>query len=537
VLDGMGKLSQSFKNLKEKWNGLSKNKKIALGVVSAGIIGFLIFLGISLGTNQYAVLFSNMNPTDAAAVYKQLQTDKVNAKVSGNSILVPKGQVDQLRMQMLSEVQMTDGSPGFELLDKTQFGATDQQINITYQRALQGELERTIKGFSQIADARVHLVIPDNTAFVKDTSPGSASVTLKLKPGEKLTTDQVRSVIALITGAVKGIPKDNVQVMDDNMNLLSRGLDNNNSSLESTTSTQKQQKLQEEYQKDMEEKLTDMLEAIYGKGKVEVKVNADLNFDAVQQESVTYDPKTVVVSEHDVKDNEPYSGNGASGSPVDNNMTNTTPTNTTNTTNNDVDIHDETTKNYDVSKVEQKVVKAPGTVKRLTASIVIDGNVNAATKTAIQNLAISAIGYDAKRGDTISVEGIPFDTTAQNNAKKDLAAMNQAAAQAQKTKLYTMIGIGAAALLGLLLLFFFLRRRKNNEEELLGEKIQSQGIDVIIGDDNNLDTTREHPKFKSIEFDQENERTHVENEIKQYAKDKPEQVADIIKSWLAEDER
>lgn len=531
----MGKLSQSFNNLKEKWNGLSKNKKIALGVVSVGIIAALLFLGVSVGTTQYDVLFSNMNPTDSAAVYKQLQADKVNAKVSGSSILVPKGQVDQLRMQMLSEVQMTNGSQGFELLDKTKLGATDEEMKINYQRALQGELERTIKGFSEIDDARVHLVIPDDTAFVKDTSPGSASITLKLKPGAKLSQDQVRSVVALITGAVKNIPKENVQVMDDNMNLLSKDLNsNNNDSSDSTTSAQNQQQLKQQYESDMEKRLTDMLAAVYGKDKVKVKVNADLDFDAVQQDSVSYDPKTVVVSEHDIKDNSPNSGNNASSSPVDNNMSNTTATNTTNS---GAATHDETTKNYDVSKVEQKTVKAPGAVKRLTASIALDGNVDDATKTSIKNLAVSAIGYDDKRGDTISVEGIPFDTTAKDNAKKDLDAMNKAADQAKKTKMYTTIGIGAAALLGLGLLLLLWRRKNNNEEELLGEKIKSQGIDVIIGNDTDLEDTREHPKFKPIELDQENERTHVENEIKKYAKNKPEQVADIIKSWLAEDER
>lgn len=531
----MGKLSEGFKKLIEKWKSLSKTKKIAYGVIFAGVLAAIIFLGVSVGSTKYDVLFSNMDSADAAAVYKQLQTDKVNAKISGNSILVPKGQVDQIRMQMLAEVPMTNGSQGFELLDKTKLGATDEEMKINYQRALQGELERTLKGFPEIESARVHLVIPDDTAFVKDTTPGSASVTLKLKAGSKLSQDQVKSVVALITGSVKSVPKENVQVIDDSMTLLSKDLyNNNNTATDSTTSAQTQQQLKQQYESDMEKRLLSMLQSIYGNDKVKVKVNADLDFDAVQQDSVTYDPKSVIVSEHNIKDNTPNSGTNTSSSPVDNNMTNST---ATNTNNNGATTHDETTKNYDVSKVEQKTVKAPGAVKRLTASIALDGNVDDATKNSIKNLAVSAIGYNDKRGDSISVEGIPFDTTVKDSAKKDLDAMNKAADQAKKTKMYTMIGIGAAALLALGLAFFLYRRKKNDEEELMGNQIGSKGIDVLIGDDNEDEATKDRPKFKPIELDEENERTHVENEIKKYAKDKPEQVADIIKSWLSEDER
>lgn len=530
----MGKLSQSFKSLIEKWNAFSKKKKIALGVFFVGVVASLIFLGVSVGSTKYEVLFSNMDATDSAAVYKKLQDSKVDAKVSGNSILVPKGQVDQLRMQMLSEVPMTNGSQGFELLDKSKLGSTDEEMKINYQRALQGELERTIKSFPEVENARVHLVLPDDTAFVKDTEPGNASVTLKLKTGTKLSQDQVKSVVALITGSVKNIPKENVQVIDDKMTLLSKDLYNssNKDLSDSTTPAEKQQQLKEQYEKDAEKRLLGMLEAVYGKDKVKVKVNADLDFDAVQQDSVTYDPKSVVVSEHGVKDSSTDPGNRASSSPVDNNMTNSAATNNTNGTS----THEETTKNYDVSKVEQKTIKAPGAVKRLTASIALDGNVDDATKTSIRNLAVSAIGYDDKRGDTVSVEGVPFDTKFKDDAKKDIDAMQKAADQAKKNKMYAMIGIGVAVLAALgVALFLWRRKKKAEEEELFGEQIKSQGIDVIIGDDN--DITKEQPKFKPIELESENERTHVENEIKKYAKDKPEQVADIIKSWLAEDER
>lgn len=534
----MGKLSQLFKNLIGKWKGLSKNKKIAFGIIISGVIAALIFTGISLGKTKYAVLFSNLDSTDSATVYKQLQTDKVDAKVQGNSILVPAAQVDKIRMQTLSEVQLTNGSQGFELLDKTKYGETDSQMKIDYQRALQGELERTIKALPQVDNARVHLVLPDDTEFVKDTNPGSASVTLKLKTGQQLTQDQTRALVSLVSGSVKNVPKQNIEIVDDKLNLLSRDLyssdgKENGTSSDSTVPAEKQQQLQEKYQNDMEKKLLAMLEPIYGKDKVKVKVNADLNFDAIQQDSKTYDPKNVVVSEHTINETNTGGTTNAGSSPVDNNMSNTSTTNSSNGNS----THNEVTRNYDVPTVEQKTIKAPGSVKRLTTSVALNGNVDNATKTSIRNLAISAIGYDTNRGDTISVEAIPFDTTAQDNAKKDLDAMQSAEKTAQRNK-YIMAGAILAAIIIASVVGFLIWRRKHapDEDDLFDEDIiNPHGIDGLEAND--VTKAQEKVKFKPVEFENESEDTHVENEIKKYAKDKPEQVADVIKAWLAEDER
>ncbi|QAT39948.1 flagellar basal-body MS-ring/collar protein FliF [Clostridium sp. JN-9] len=530
----MSKLSAKVKNLIEKFKSKSSKFKIAVSAVAVLTLAGLIVLGVSLSKPKYDVLFSNMDPKDSGAVIQSLKDNKVNYKVSGNSILVPKDQVDSLRMQLLSSVPMTNGSQGFELMDKSQFGQTDAQMQINYQRALQGELERTIKGFDAVESARVHLVMPQDSAFVKDNKPGSASVTVKLKPGNKLTSEQVKAIMALVSGSVKNIPMANVQVIDDNLTLLSKDVEVD-SKKDEAASVEKQQDLKDDYEKKLEKKVTDMLEAVYGKDKVKVKINADLNFDAQQTDTTTYDPKTVIVSQHTVKD----SGNGGStantASPVDNNMVN----NTTTTTNNNgsVNTHDETTTNYDVSKVEDKTIKAPGQVKRLTTSVVLDGNLDAQTKNAVNNLVVSAVGFDTNRGDSISVEGLPFDTTLKDNAKKDLDAMNKAIDQANKMKLYTGIGAGILALALIIggIVLFLRKKKKETEAEEEEDLIQPKGIDALI-DDNTKEEPKQ-PQFKPIDFEADNEKVHVENEIRKYAKEKPDQVAEVIKSWIAEDER
>lgn len=201
-------------------------------------------------------------------------------------------------------------------------------------------------------NARVHLVLPDDTEFVKDTSPGSASVTLKLKEGQELSKEQVKALVSLVSGAVKNVPKENVQVIDDNMTLLSKDLfEDEANSEDSTIPAEKQQQLKEQYEKNLEKNLLSMLQAVYGKDKVQVKVNADLDFDAVQQNSTTYDNNSVVVSEHTINETNQGDATNQTGSPVDNNMSNTITNNTTggNST------YNETTRNYNVPKVEQKL--------------------------------------------------------------------------------------------------------------------------------------------------------------------------------------
>ena len=534
----MSKLSELNKRFSAYWKSISSSRKIAYGVLFLGVVAALITIGITFGTTKYSTLFTNMNSADSQAVVTKLKADKVDYKISGTSILVPAAKVDELRMEMMSGTTITNGSTGFELLDKTQLGATDQEIQVNYQRAMQGELERTIKAFPQISSARVHLVIPSDTAFVKDTAPGSAAVTLAMKSGQSLSPDQVKAIVALISGAVKEVPKENIQVIDDKLTLLTKNLyDSKDSAVSATTTADKQQILTQSYEKTASDKITGMLEAIYGKEKVRVQVNADLNFDAVQSDTTTYDPKSVVVSEHNV-----VSGNGTvttknTGSTVDNNMTNSITTGTGTGTTNSID----STKNYDVTNTQTKTIKAPGEVKKLTTSVALDGNLDAATKASVNNLVTSAIGYNPARGDSISIEGILFDTTAKDNAKADLVAIQKAADQASKMALYKniAIGVGVLALIGFII-FMIIKNKDDKEDEendLLGG-ISPQTIDVMIDENGNkVKASKPQPIFEPVELDIIDQKSHVENEIKKYAKDKPEQVADVVKSWLAEDER
>ncbi|MCR3757823.1 flagellar M-ring protein FliF [Clostridium felsineum] len=541
----MKKLLESLKNLRNKWSELSKRKKIVFVVIVAAVVLSLVVFFMSTTKTKYAVLFSKLDSNDAATVISKLDSDKIQHKEDSatNTIYVPAADVDKLRLEYATNLK--GGSTGFELFDNSsnKFGTTDAEFNVEYQRALQGELERTIKSFGEIEDARVHLVMAQDSAFVKDSTSATASVTVKMRAGKTLSKEQVKAIISLVSGSVKNLPKENVQVVDDKMTLLSKDLYNSNgkdTDDSGTDSAENRNKMETKVENDLEKKALDSLESIYGKGKVKVKINADLNFDAQETNSQTYydnkgnpnDPKNpTIVSQHSQESSNSEPQNSAS-SPVDNNTNSNT---ITNNTGNSTSTSKDVTTNYDVSSETNKIVKSPGDVKRLTVSVIVDGKISGDTQSTLSNIVSNAVGFDQQRGDTISVEGLPFDNTAEAEAKKALKDMQDAQNAANKTKLYTEIGI-AAGVLGLALIIFIIvmiRRRANREDEIDEDLDGTQNFEAVVGDD----IKRTKTKFEPIDFEgEENEQSHIENEIKKYASTKPEQVVDIVKAWLTNEE-
>jgi flagellar M-ring protein FliF len=544
----MNKLLGFFKNLFGKWKAISKKKKIAIIIIAVGILAALAMLIVSKTTTKYAVLFSKLDSTDAATIISKLDEEKVSHKENSGTgtIYVPKDQADKLKLELASSVK--NGSQGFELFDNSssKFGTTDAEFNVEYQRALQGELERIIKTLNGIDDARVTLVMPKDSVFVKDSTKATASVTIKMKPGaDTLTKDKVLSIISVVSGSVSNLPKENVQVIDDKMNLLSKDVVKDNG--DSSTTASDRSKVEKEREAYYEKQALDVLESAYGKGKVKVKVNVALNFDATETNSESYysnptDPKDtrnpVVVSENNTN-NSSTGTSGSSGSPTNNNnTTSTTNSNTITNGGNSSSTSTTSTKNYDVSSDKTKTVKSPGDVKRLTIAVLVNGNVDANTQDKISNIVGNAVGYDTKRGDSISVEGMSFDNSAQKAAQKALDEMKAAEQAAKNQKMYIAIGIVSAVIIAALIVLGVRLIKKRRAAKLLAaeedEEEDTQTIDVLVDDEGAKETKQ---KFAPIDFERNDENTHVENEIKKYATTKPDQVVDIIKAWLANDER
>lgn len=515
----MNNFIETIKKLFNKFKLLSKGLKIALIGVAVTFIIAIASVTFYSSSNKYQLLFSGLDAYDAQMVTEKLKEQKVDYKIHGESILVPRTMVDELRLSIAPD--LTSGSKGYELMDTgSSFGMTDEEFKLKKIRMLQGELEKTIKSFPQIADARVHITAAKDSVFVADSEPGKAAVYVKLASSAGLSNTQVESIIALVSGSTENVPKENIEVIDQNMNLLSKNINNNEPGYISSESITSHLELEKKYESELQKTVTELLEAIVGKNKVRVAINADLDFDSKQKTETVIDPNKVIVSQQTVREENTGGTSGASGSPVDENMSNTiTDGNGESTTS----TREEQTTNYEVGKSESVVISAPGEVRRLTTSVIVDGALQANMQVALENAVANAVGLNTERGDQVSVVGIAFDPTANGNT------VTNPFEEEKSNPLYLYLGIGAGlVLLASVIIFIIIRRKKNKEEEEPGL------LDVVI--DDKISKLNED-MLKPIDFNTTNPQTHVESEVKRYASEKPEQVVDIVKSWLVESER
>jgi len=524
----MEKLREGLKKLWDSFKAMSKGVRIAIIIALVTLVIAIISMFFYSSNNKYKVLFSGLDPNDAQLVTSKLKESKVYMKIEGDSIMVPKGSVDELRLEIAPE--LSTGSKGFELMDSSSsFGMTDEEFKIKKLRMQQGELEKTIKSFPQVDNVRVHITPSKDSVFVEDKEPGKAAVYLKLVAGNNLSMEQVSSIVALVSGSTENIPKENIEVIDDKMNLLTKDLNNPDESVVSSDTIEKQHLLEQNYEKTLEKSILELLQPVLGK-KLTTQVNVDLDFDSKQETKIVVDPNKVILSQETSKENNGATNGEVTGSPVDNNMGTTIDEG--NTTSNSSSENQKT--NYELGKTESKVISAPGEVKRLTATVFIDGNLDANLRTAIEAAVGNAIGFNAERGDAITVEGINFNPLANGNSNVDSDVINDMLKQEQRNKIIMYVVIGLILLgIAITTIVIIVKKRKDSDE-YEDDEYEDSLLDVVIDDRISKNVQEPLPK---IDFGQNNPKTHIEEEIKKYAQEKPEQVVDIIKSWLSENER
>ena len=523
----MDKIKESFNKLLEKLKGLSKGRKIAFSVLTVGIILGAIYLFIFFNATKFEVLYADVDPTNSTIILAKLNEKKIEYKVDNNTISVPKDMVAELRMELAPI--LPSAIKGYDLLleDAGVFGMTDKERSLKYKIALEGELARSIESFPEVKSAKVLLVTQEDSNFFREAEPSQASVTLEFNIGQSITNDQIKAITSLLTGSVKNLPKENVKiigVINGKTSELTEDLDNSKNG-DFTSAMEEQQAHIKKLEKEYEKKILNVLSPKYGSGvKATVAVEAD--FDANEKDIITYDPNKVPISEERIKNSSNSTDGNTSSGPVDNNTSNTTPANGDNQSESS-----EERINYQVGQTKERIVAAPGEVKKISASVVVNNEeITDEEKSKINNSVSAAIGYSQERGDIISVEGTRFNSESDNAAAEEAARIAQEEEENRKMLMYKYIGAGAAALILLFIILGALRKSKKNKELAEGE-IQS-GIDIVIGEQ-----VKPKEVFKPLDFEQENEKTHIEKEIKKYASDKPDQVAEIIKAWMTEDER
>lgn len=515
----MSKLSEGFKKIGLKFKSFGKAVQIAIIVAVIAIIIVIVSV-ISIGTStKYKVLYSDLDGTDAQTVIAKLEEEKVQMKIEGNTILVDEKKVDELRISLASS--LTAGSSGYELMNSgSTFGMTDEEFDIKKIIMIQGELERAIKSLEQVENAKVLISASKDSVFIKNKEPGSATVTIKLKPGYSIKVDQVKAIVALVSKSTDNIPSENVEIIDTNMNLLTKDIGKESEGGVSSEAVLEHKQSEEEYENKLIENIVTLLEPIVGKGKVKAQVNVDLDYDSKKITDTQIDPTKAIISQDIKKEYSNDNGEDLSESPIDNNMGNTIEEGTGVTSSGS---HQQTT-NYDHSKTLTETIPASGEVRRMTTSVFLDGNLDDNTQVAFENAIKAAIGFDENRNDDFSLVGISFDPTIASDKQ---AAIDELTKEMDKQKRNDLIKnisiIGGIILVIAIIVGFIFSRRKKQEEKIL---------DVMINDA----IPQEVINYEPINFEKNNERSHKESEIKKYAKEKPEQVADIIKSWLSENE-
>lgn len=503
----MDKFKAVIEKVKAAFNNLDKSKKIAMGIGVIAILLAIVFGIKYIESNKYGVLYSGLDTTDAASVTKALEDEGIDMKIEGNIIYVPKEQVDKLRIELSSSI--TNGSKGFELMDEgSNFSMTDEEFQIKKLRMLQGELEKTIKTFSQVDDARVHITQGDESVFTKESTQGKAAVYVSLKIGEELDQSQIKSIMSLVSASTTNIPKQNIEVIDQNMNLLSEGIydeaGNSINGIGLATSRSSEKEVSEELQKS----ILSMLEAIFGKNKVKVTVNASLNFDTIEKSEIKVDPETVIKSE---SRSENTSGNGtSSGSPVDNNMSNTEDT-SNNNSNSKEEIE------YEVGKTEIKTITTSGEVKGITAAIAIDGTISDDVIYNIEKMVSSALGINTERGDQLSVISMEF-----NNSTEDIFE-DEGTKSIISTKDFIKYGIVIGIAVLLISIIGVILVSKNKKSKSIEEEESNDLIAKLV---------KEKEAKLEKEISQKETELSLEDEIRLIVSNNTKETTELIKTWL-----
>jgi flagellar M-ring protein FliF len=377
------------------------------------MIAAIVFYG---SQPDYAVLFSELKPMDAQAIVEKLRTAQVPYRLSGGgtTISVPSEQVTELRLQVASSGMLSARHVGFDLFDKTNLGVTDFMQQVSYQRALEGELARTLEGMKEVENARVHITRARESVFTDKTEPAKASVMLALKAGD-LSVARTNSIVSLVASAVEGLSPENVAVLDTNGKVLTK---NNNE--KETDAVEWMLNTRRKFEMDAADRVVALLEPLVGVGHVRADVTADFDFNKVEQTEEKYDPKSAVMrtqqTAEEFKNNATAPG-GVAGTRA-NDPNNPAPALQPEATANG-DGRSATATSYEIDKTTKRIVGNGARINKLSVSVLLDKGQTTAVASGneaedvkkIQELVVAAVGIDSARGDLISVQMLPFQKT------------------------------------------------------------------------------------------------------------------------------
>lgn len=536
---------------------LRANPKVPLIVAGAAAIAIVVAMVLWAKQPDYRTLFSNLSDQDGGAIVTQLTQMNVPYRFAdnGGALEVPADKVHELRLRLAQQGLPKGGAVGFELLDQEKFGISQFSEQVNYQRALEGELARTIETLGPLKSARVHLAMPKPTLFVREQKAPSASVTVNLQPGRALDEGQISAVVHLVSSAVAGLPPGNVTLVDQTGRLLTK----------SNTGDRDLNDAQLKYATDVENRIQSRIEAILGPivgtTNVHAQVTAQIDFSDKEQTEEQYRPNgdaaQAVMRSRQVNENLQVGGPFPGGVPgaLSNQPApaNTAPINapaqnqqngqqanqqqTAAATNSGprTSSRNETT-NYEVDRTIRHTKMNTGDVQRLSVAVVVnyktlpDGKplpLTAEQMKQIENLTREAMGYSEKRGDTLNVVNSSFSAVNDNSGELPFWKTQSFIAQMMDAGRWLLVVIVAWLLWRKAVRPQLVRRAEEakalKEQATLRQETE-EAVEVRLSKDEQLQQRRANQRMGAEVMSQR---------IREMSDNDPRVVALVIRQWMS----
>jgi flagellar M-ring protein FliF len=528
------------------------------------VAAFLVVVGVVVGSTywlnapEYRVLFTDMDAESAAQVIQKLRDQKVSYERvdGGRTVRVPEAQIDQLRIDMSSQGLPVSGRIGFEIFDRTQFGATEFLEQVNYRRALEGEIARTIATIAEVSSARVHIAMAKESLFGAEQQPAKASVILKLRQSARpLAPSTVQGISSLVAASVEGLRPEHVVVMDSFGRPLTRPTGEDDEPLGSA-----QLERQQRYERDMAARVVALLEPVVGVDRVRVNVAARLSADTEDRIEEQWDPNTVVRSRAITQ--EVASGSASGGvagaranvpgpvAPGENQPAAPSAAAAAAPLAAGVPSRSTETTNYEVSKVVRHTVRPRGDVARLSVAVILDDDHTTTKDKAgklvkqvkardpqdvqkIQALVSAAVGLDPARGDQVTVENIAFDEPVEEPMSEPGFLQRYGGGAKEVGRIVAVLVLGALAILfvGQPLLKRGLAAGRGGDMAGLQRQHGPRTVEQL---ENEIEAQLEAAAASSLP---DRRMPVLTKRLAGLAQKEPENAARIVRSWLLEERK
>ncbi len=528
--------SQILSQFNDFWGKLGAAQKVSLAVIGSMLVIGLSTLGWWASTPSYATLYSNIASDDAAAVVQKLDEFKIPYRLTrgGNTIEVPSTQVYTARLKMAGEGLPKGRYTGFELFDNNVLGLTDFMQKVNFIRALQGELARTISEIEEVASARVHIVIPDESLFEENRKEPTASIILKLKGGSVLNKQQISGIRYLVASSVVGLKPSNITIVDSSGTVLSQASGENSFDKLS----QEQLEAQKAVDRYLEEKAQTMLDTVMGPNQAIVKVTAQLNFQKNDKTIESFDPNSAVVRRESIQ-NQKRNESPASQGGVPGAKPNVTTETSSSASGGRVikDSKENISNEYEIDRTVQRVVSEMGNIKKLSVAVYVAQHVNTEThavqpRTAkemsdIENMVKTAVGFQNdplnSRVDEVTVRETGFDTSRREEEAKQLASSRQTTIL---ISLFRYVGMGVVGL-GLIFLVYSMAGRLSSASHgsMVSASVRQAEMNKAQLEDA---VSKELPEIKEGEEGVK----QLEQYLSLLAKERTPDFVNLIRNWI-----